>query len=133
MGCQQRFEQFWAESQHIFAQEQHQRRSLFGAHLDDFEIIFQGHRSKNFASRGQQKLIIVLIKIAQIKQLIKNKGPALFLLDDFMADFDKNRAQRLIMILNELKIQLIFTSPAQEGLLFEVLSEFNIQSIKLTP
>lgn len=133
MGKQGTFEQFWAESAHIFSQEQHQRRSLFGAHLDDFEIVFQGKRSKTFASRGQQKLIIVLIKIAQIKQLIKHKGPAIFLLDDFMADFDKDRMRRLVKILNTLKSQLIFTSPTQDGLLFDVLSEWSIQTIKLTP
>ncbi len=132
MGRHATFEQFWAESASLFAQEQHLRRSLFGAHLDDFEIIFQGQRSKTFASRGQQKLIIVLIKIAQIKQLIKHKGPAIFLLDDFMADFDRDRARRLVMILDALKSQLIFTSPTQEGLLFEVLSTLNMQCIKLT-
>lgn len=125
------FEQFWSESAHLFAQEQHMRRSLFGAHLDDFEIGFQGHKSKNFASRGQQKLIIVLIKIAQIKQLVKHKGPTIFLLDDFIADFDKNRVQRLVSILNTLKTQLIFTSPTQEGPLFEALGELNMQCIKL--
>lgn len=131
MGLHATFEQFWTESASLFAQEQHMRRSLFGAQLDDFEIIFQGQRSKNFASRGQQKLIIVLIKIAQIKQLIKHKGPAIFLLDDFMADFDRDRARRVVMILDNLKSQLIFTSPTQEGLLFDVLSELSMQCIKL--
>lgn len=132
MGQHPTFEEFWAKSSHLFAQEIHLRRSVFGAHLDDFEISFQGHRSKTFASRGQQKLVIVLIKIAQIKRLIMHKGPAIFLLDDFIADFDKNRAQRLVTILSQLRSQLIFTSPTQEGPLLDALSTLDAQYIKLT-
>jgi DNA replication and repair protein RecF len=133
MGHCTTFEQFWAQNEELFAQERYLKRSLFGAHLDDFEIIFQGHRSKTFASRGQQKLIIVLIKISQIKQLVKHKGPAIFLLDDFMSDFDKDRVERLVTILNTLKSQLFFTSPTEkDGFLFDVLSALNMQCVKLT-
>ena len=38
-------------------------RSLFGAHLDDFTIHFQEKNSRSFASRGQQKLAVLLLKI----------------------------------------------------------------------
>ena len=42
--------------------EMMQRRSLFGAHLDDFSIMFQGKPCRKYASRGQQKLLIFLLK-----------------------------------------------------------------------
>src|SRR5437868_6298202 len=85
--------------------------SLFGAHLDDFLIHFQDKKSKNYSSRGQQKLIVLLVKIAQIQQLLHSKGPVILLLDDFMTDFDEQRCRLLLDLLFDLKIQLIFTVP----------------------
>ncbi|HLB94487.1 MAG TPA: DNA replication and repair protein RecF [Candidatus Babeliales bacterium] len=49
----------------LFAQETRWRRTLFGAHLDDFTINFCSLKSRIFASRGQQKLILTLLKLAQ--------------------------------------------------------------------
>jgi len=129
---QSSFEEFLGENADLYAQEVRFGRSLFGAHLDDFTIKFQNRKSKNFASRGQQKLIIVLIKIAQIKQLGALKGPAVFLLDDFMTDFDIPRAQTLMGILNGLESQLIFTSPIAQGAFEQSLVEQGAQRINLT-
>ncbi len=111
------FDSFWSNKDQLLSEEVRFGRSLFGAHLDDVIIKLQGKRSKSFSSRGQQKMIILLIKIAQIKQLSVNKSPAIFLLDDFMTDFDPERAQVLLSILLDLDNQLIFTSPAREGVL----------------
>lgn len=106
---------FLKTEQHFFQDEKRYKRSLFGAHLDDIIITLQGKKSKSFASRGQQKLIVLLIKIAQITHLTAQKGAAVVLLDDFMTDFDPERAQLLISILLNLKSQLIFTSPVKGG------------------
>lgn len=108
-------------------------RSLFGAHLDDFIIRFQDKKSKAFASRGQQKLIIILLKIAQMKVVRAKQGTqAVFLLDDFMTDFDPGRAQILLNILCQLDSQLIFTSPVEQGLFEENLRTRGARQIKLT-
>jgi len=109
------FDDFIRVHQSFFNEEKRYGRSLFGAHLDDIVINLQGKKSKAFASRGQQKLIVLLIKIAQIKYLSVQKGPAIFLLDDFMTDFDPERSQTLVSILLGLKSQLIFTSPIKGG------------------
>ena len=101
----------------LFAQERRFGRSLFGAHLDDMLITFQGTNSRTFASRGQQKLIMLLIKIAQIKALNSKKGAATFLLDDFMTDFDQDRAELVLQALTGLESQLIFTSPIRFSIL----------------
>ena len=100
---------------YLYHNEQRFGRSLFGAHLDDFTINFQDTLCKQYASRGQQKLIIVLLKAAQIL-LLKKKGlPAIFLLDDFITDFDEQKAQILLTLLQNLGIQLIFTIPSLLG------------------
>lgn len=105
----------------LMRQEMYFKRGLFGAHIDDFSIVLEGKRSRTYASRGQQKMIILLIKIAQIKRLTIQKGPIIFLLDDFMTDFDVERGKALLQALFELNCQLIFTSPRRDSALESAL------------
>jgi len=107
-------------------QEKRFSRSLFGSHLDDFSIHFQQKKSKLYASRGQQKLILLLLKAAQLLDLSIQKGASVFLLDDFLSDFDEERAGHLIDFLVSLKSSLIFTSPAQSGFLGKRLSDLGV-------
>lgn len=116
------FNEFWEKNVvQLSEQEKAFKRSLFGAHLDDFSILLEGKKSRNYASRGQQKMITLLIKIAQIRQLNALYGPVIFLLDDFMTDFDNERGKSLLQALFELNCQLIFTSPRRDNTLENVL------------
>lgn len=109
----QEFLLFWKES--ILGQEFRFRRTLFGAHLDDLRISFQGKPARLYSSRGQQKLIVLLIKLAQVKKLLLEQGSTSFLLDDFIADFDSGVMKKLILACLDLNTQLIFTSPTSDG------------------
>lgn len=118
------FEQFLGKNGSIndlMRSEAYFKRSLFGAHIDDFLVELAGKKSRAHASRGQQKMIVLLIKIAQIKQLMDKKGPLIFLLDDFMTDFDIERGKALLSALFELNCQLIFTSPRRDSALESAL------------
>jgi DNA replication and repair protein RecF len=115
------FEAFFEKNAELIQQEKYFKRSLFGAHIDDFTIVLGGKRSRAYASRGQQKMIVLLVKIAQIKQLTQRKGPIIFLLDDFMTDFDAERGKALLSALLELDCQLIFTSPRRDSALESAL------------
>jgi DNA replication and repair protein RecF len=125
------FADFQVENHGLYEEEMRFRRSLFGAHLDDFSIHFCQKKSKIYSSRGQQKLLVVLLKIAQMQELIARKGSAIFLLDDFMTDFDDATADILISLLSSLGCQLIFTCPAR-GLLEDKLLALGAQKVKLT-
>ena len=126
------FEDFMARNPGLQDQEQRLGRSLFGAHLDDFAITFQDKKSKSFASRGQQKLIVLLLKIAHIRSLLATTGPAIFLLDDYMTDLDPSRSELLLNALIDLNCQLIFTSPVVGGPLEKHLLERGAQKVQLT-
>lgn len=126
------FAQFMEASRHLFSEEGRYRRSLFGAHLDDFVIRLQDRFTRQFASRGQQKLVVLLTKIAQVKQLMIHRGPVIFLLDDFMTDFDARRATQLLPPLVALGGQLIFTSPSVHGSLHTHLTSIGAKTIILT-
>ena len=118
------FEQFLDKNgsiKELMRSEAYFKRSLFGAHVDDFIVELGGKKSRPYASRGQQKMIVLLIKIAQIKQLMLKTGPLIFLLDDFMTDFDVERGKALLSALFELNCQLIFTSPRRDSALESAL------------
>ncbi len=129
---QDTFEEFMEKNAHLYEQEMRFARSLFGAHLDDFAIGFKQVSSRNFASRGQQKLIILLLKAAQVKALQQLKGQCVFLLDDFMTDFDHDKARQLLPLLTDLNVQLIFTVPTQQGVLHTELLGRGAHLIKVT-
>lgn len=96
--------------------EQFMQRTLFGAHLDDYQIKLSAKSSRKFASRGQQKLIAILMKVAQIITLKRLfNGAILFLLDDFVTDLDHTKIAVLIELLNSLQVQLVFTAPNLTG------------------
>jgi len=112
---------FLQENSDFFFKERKSGHSMLGAHLEDFDIIFQNKKTKRLASRGQQKLVLVLLKVAKARFINKNKGPILFLLDDFISDFDIETIKTLLAILYSLDGQLIFTSPTRQSLLSTLL------------
>lgn len=111
------FGAFWQSYSTHLKMEQQFGRSLFGAHLDDFAIIFQNKKARVFASRGQQKLIVFLIKVAQLLDLGLVGEPGVFLLDDFLTDFDDQRIQECFSTLCNLPFQIILTCPTNTAVL----------------
>lgn len=94
--------------------ERQTRRTLFGPHIDDFDIIWGQNPAKMYASRGQQKLLAVLIKVTHCFLLNKQ---AIVLLDDFMTDFDDNRACSLLDLFLKKQVHLICTVPSKKSVL----------------
>lgn len=126
------YDAFMAENKLLYEQEKRFKRTLFGVHLDDILFQFQGKKSRMYASRGQQKLIVLLIKIAHIQSMQSYKGSLLFLLDDFMTDFDDQRIMQLWTLLEQLDCQKIFTVPNKSSFVDHVLKTDKVQLLNLT-
>lgn len=131
MALDESFQDFLQRKKSLLAYESMTKRSDFGAHLDDFNVQFCHKKLKSFGSRGQQKLLVLLIKVAQILELQNSKNNPIFVLDDFVTDFDKNRLEKILHVLLTLKCQLIISSPIREKLLEELLSNANVSTIEL--
>lgn len=111
------FKTFWgAYKTNHFPDELRFRRSLFGAHLDDFIISFKDRKVRQFASRGQQKAVTFLTKIAQFALLKEQGQAACLLLDDFLTDFDRSMVKRCLEVLADLQCQFFITSPLKSFL-----------------
>ena len=126
------FDAFLERKKSLLAYESLTKRSDFGAHLDDFTFNFCHKKLKSFGSRGQQKLLVLLIKVAQILDLQDMKNHPIFLLDDFVTDFDKHKLENILRLLLTLDCQLIITSPIREKLLEQILSNQNVSTIELS-
>lgn len=111
----------------LYEQEYRLQRSLWGAHLDDIIIEFKGHGARAFASRGQQKMVVMLFKIAQLMCL---RREAVLLIDDFFTDFDETTADALLQLLHSNAQQIFLTTPSP-SMMKNLLSPFTPQCISL--
>jgi len=85
--------------------------TLFGPHKDDFQIFLNNAISSEVASQGQSKSILVALKYAEIEYLQKHKGTnPVVLFDDIFSELDLDRTERVLSLMNELKIQLMITT-----------------------
>lgn len=104
--------------------------SLFGPHLDDVVIDVNLTQARSFASRGQQKAAILLLKLAQAHELVQRYRGGIMVLDDVMLDFDDCMLKLLVGMLVQLPVQLLFTSAqGNTGALQRVLAQFKPQIV----
>ena len=85
-------------------------QSLVGPHRDDIKFFINEKEASKFASQGQQRTIVLAMKLAELA-LVKNKSnynPVL-LLDDVLAELDDMRQAYLLNSIPQ-KTQTIITS-----------------------
>jgi DNA replication and repair protein RecF len=131
MESQENFSAFLAANSGMIEYERRFKRSYFGAHLDDFTLLLEHRETKRLASRGQQKLLLLLLKIAQARLIVAQHGPIIFLLDDFMTDFDNTKVEQLLSLLGDLGSQLLFSVPTSGSALGELIQARGGQVIAL--
>lgn len=91
-------------------QEQRAGHTLYGPNRADVRLRIQGRPVAETFSRGQQKTLVILMKIAQ-GALLKDLGKqATFLLDDINAELDVDHRAMLAQKLQELRCQVFMTS-----------------------
>ncbi|MCW8908133.1 MAG: DNA replication/repair protein RecF [Sedimenticola sp.] len=82
-----------------------------GPHRADFKVSIQGRSAFNTASRGQQKMIIVALHLAQASVMVNRLDAApIILIDDLVSELDLTNRMRLAEYLGELQFQVFITS-----------------------
>lgn len=82
-----------------------------GPHRADLKVKYLDHSAADILSRGQQKLVICALKIAQGYFFSQTTGrPCIYLLDDLAAELDSVHRDRLFRMLSTLNCQLFITS-----------------------
>ncbi len=80
-----------------------------GPHKDDFDILINEINAKKYASQGQQRTVVLSMKLSEIEIIYYERGEyPILLLDDVFSELDKNRREYLTNFLR--KTQTIITS-----------------------
>lgn len=68
-----------------------------GPHRDDLEFFINGLKAKNFGSQGQQRSIVLSLKLAEAQMLREYfEEPPVVLLDDVLSEIDRGRQEYLL-------------------------------------
>jgi DNA replication and repair protein RecF len=84
--------------------------SLVGPHKDDLEFMINGRSLRKFGSKGQHKLFLVALKLAEIEYIksVTEEYPV-FILDDLYSEIDENKSLMVAKILDK-DIQTFITT-----------------------
>ena len=105
-----------------------------GIHKDDIEFTLEQRPVKKFASQGQQKSVLMSLRLAQARLIAEKKGSRpLMLLDDIYDKLDAERMSRFLEILkskdfgqlfitdtNAVHMNSLLASSGMSGKFFEV-------------
>jgi DNA replication and repair protein RecF len=85
--------------------------SLVGPHKHDIKFLFDGNDTRFYCSQGQQRALILALKIAQIvyHHRVHQKYPIL-LLDDVLSELDESKRSNLMKFLGEISAQVLITA-----------------------
>ena len=85
-------ESFRQRQVHLAAREVDQAVSLVGPHRDDFTFVLDGIDLNTYGSRGQQRLAVLALKLAEADWMRAEIGELpVVLLDDMLSELDPQR------------------------------------------
>jgi len=94
-----------------------------GIHKDDITILMNSKEASLFASQGQQRTIVLSIKIALVEVIKNTIGEyPILLLDDVLSELDDHRKTMLLNILDE-KVQTFITTTSIDGISHSIVDK----------
>ncbi|MBA2710915.1 MAG: DNA replication/repair protein RecF [Tatlockia sp.] len=79
----------------------------YGAHQADIAIDTMDKKAKLYLSRGQQKIVLIALKLAQTSLMDRE---CMYLCDDLPSELDKDHLERLFNLINIKKGQFFITA-----------------------
>ena len=81
-----------------FLKDKEKMNTSLGVHKDDFKVCIDGRDASNFGSQGEQRFIVLLMKLALVI-LVNNqtKDCPIIVLDDVFSELDDSRKKELQM------------------------------------
>lgn len=90
--------------------EQLQGTTLVGPHRDDVSLTINGIPARQYGSQGQQRTLVLALKLAELHLIETVVGqPPLLLLDDVLAELDLERQNQLLSTI-ENRFQTLITT-----------------------
>ena len=109
--------------------ELRRKQSLIGPHRDNLIFKLNGADAASFASQGQQRSIVLSLKLAELKRIQDEiKEPPILLLDDVLSELDEQRAKLLLTAVAD-NMQTIMSTTHLSGIHPDWLNDAKITSI----
>lgn len=87
--------------------DQEQGYTHVGPQRADIRVFVDGHLASDTLSRGQQKLVVTALKLAQGQLMTEiNRGACTYLVDDLPSELDAAHCQRVCEILSSMSAQV---------------------------
>lgn len=99
--------------------------SLHGVHRDNLELLLNGYNMKYEGSQGQNKTLVLAMKLAQfefLKRTIRHSTPIL-LLDDIFDKLDAGRVEKIVSLVSGSDYGQIFITDTNRDHLDKILAE----------
>ncbi len=91
--------------------EQSLGNTLVGPHRDEIELTINDTPAKAYGSQGQQRTLVLALKLAELELIEQIVGePPLLLLDDVLAELDLTRQNQLLSVIEDRFQTLITTT-----------------------
>jgi DNA replication and repair protein RecF len=95
------------------AKDRRRRTTSIGPHLDDMDFTIDTFPAKEWASQGQQRAIVLAVKLIELLHLTERlREPPLLLLDDMSSELDPIRTEQLYQCVRDISGQVVLTSTA---------------------
>lgn len=109
-------------------EERKRRKTLVGPHLDDINIYKDGRAAKIYASQGQQRNMVICLKITELFAFHKVKGfYPMLLLDDVLSELDDDKKKVLIKFLQTADFQTFLTAVNLEGIEHNGTAQYQLE------
>jgi DNA replication and repair protein RecF len=91
-----------------------------GPHRDDLSLQLAGHSARSFASQGQQRALVLALKITEVQLFQQRRGfRPLLLLDDVSSELDRVRNRFLFSFLRQGEGQVFLSTTHRDHILLE--------------
>jgi len=85
--------------------------TYYGPHRAEISIKVNGQSAQTCISRGQQKVLVALMRLAQAMQFTQaTDNPCVLLYDDLAAELDAKHRELILSVLSGMNIQLFLTA-----------------------
>lgn len=109
--------------------------TYYGPHRAEITIKVNSQSAQTCISRGQQKTLVALMRLAQAMQFTQSTNNSCVLLyDDLAAELDANHREKILSVLSEMNIQLFLTAIEKHQLdlsAWQVKKMFHVEQGKL--
>ena len=110
--------------------EQYQGKTVVGTHRDEIEFTINRTPARYYGSQGQQRTLVLALKLAELKLIEEVVGePPLRLLDDVLAELDPNRQQHLLEVIGD-RFQTMITTTHIDSFNHEWIKDSQILAVE---